>query len=48
MGKMVPGQPVDPYLDIGGPLPNYHDQAEVVVCRPHPNISEKTASTVRN
>ena len=33
-GKMVPGQPVDPDLDIGGPLPNYHDQAEVVVHRP--------------
>ena len=33
-GKMVPGQPVDPDLDIGGPLPNYHDQAEVVVRRP--------------
>ena len=33
-GKMVPGQPVDPDLDICGPLPNYYDQAEVVVCRP--------------
>ena len=33
-GEMVPGQPIDPDLDIGGPLPNYHDQAEVVVRRP--------------
>ena len=33
-GETVPGQPVDPDLDIGGPLPNYHDQAEVVVRRP--------------
>ena len=33
-GETVPGQPVDPDLDIGGPLPNYHDQVEVVVHRP--------------
>ena len=33
-GETVPGQPIDPDLDIGGPLPNYHDQAEVVVHRP--------------
>ena len=33
-GKTVPGQPVDPDLDIGSPLPNYHDQAKLVVRRP--------------
>ena len=33
-GQTVPGQPVDPNLNIGGPLPDYHYQAEVVVQKP--------------
>ena len=33
-GETVLGQPVDPDLDIGGPFPNFHDQAEVVVRKP--------------
>ena len=30
----MPGQPVDPDLDVGGPFPNFHDQAEIVVRSP--------------
>ena len=33
-GETVPGQPVDPDLDVGGPFPNFHDQAKIVVWSP--------------
>ena len=33
-GETVPGQPVDPDLDVGGPFPNFHNQAKVVVQSP--------------
>ena len=33
-GETVPGQPIHPDLDVGGPFPNYHEQTEVVVQNP--------------